>query len=146
MTRYVLWLWWSRSLTCFLQTGKKWLAIKKKNYLRMTSSQNRLYPASGSSLNHMICTCPTTSQETFNDGYNDNQLIITEIILAFNEKIMIVSASLLSRQAVGRRQGHWEAGLQTCRNRLIHADEKVCTGHGWVIVICSSNYKWRVSL
>ena len=51
------------------------------NYLRMTSSQpvkkkaskidySRLPRIAGSSLNHMIRNCPTTSQETFNDGYN----------------------------------------------------------------------------
>ena len=43
------------------------------NYSRMTSSQpvkTRLPRIAGSSLNHMIRNCPTTSQETFNDGYN----------------------------------------------------------------------------
>ena len=51
------------------------------NYSRMTSSQpvkktaskihySRLPRIAGSSLNHMIRNCPTTSQEIFNDGYN----------------------------------------------------------------------------
>ena len=56
-------------------------------YLRMTSSQllkkrlskincTRLPWIAGSSRNHMIHNCPTTSQETFNDGYNDEHSLI----------------------------------------------------------------------
>ena len=35
-----------------------------------TDDYSRLPRIAGSSLNHMIRNCPTTSQETFNDGYN----------------------------------------------------------------------------
>ena len=36
-----------------------------------TDDYSRLPRIAGSSLNHMIRNCPTTSQETFNDGYNN---------------------------------------------------------------------------
>ena len=66
--------------------------VNSPDYSRMTSSQpvkktaskidySRLPRIAGSSLNHMIRNCPTTSQETFNDGYkkswyHQNYLVI----------------------------------------------------------------------
>ena len=56
----------------------------------MTSSQpvkklaskidyTRLPWIAGLSRNHMIRNCPTTSQETFNDGYNWDNLCMSDI-------------------------------------------------------------------
>ena len=44
------------------------IATRKKTASKI--DYTRLPWIAGSSRNHMICNCPTTSQETFNDGYN----------------------------------------------------------------------------
>ena len=82
MARAVTWFWpqvtWSWRALERVTLGRK-ITIKK-NSLRMLSSQpvkttfkidyTRLPWIAGSLCNDMISNCPTTSQETFNAGYN----------------------------------------------------------------------------
>ena len=45
-------------------------ATRKKTAIKINYTRLPWIP--GSSRNHMICYYPTTSQETFNDGYNNH--------------------------------------------------------------------------
>ena len=73
------------NFVCYSSNQRLALACIFVYYVRMTSSQpvqittikidyTQLPWIAGSSRNHMICNCPTTSQETFNDGYNSHYL------------------------------------------------------------------------
>ena len=70
----------------FLEPGeKKWPSRKtiygwrhRNRKKRRTNDYTRLLWIAGSSWNHVICICPTTNQETCNDGYNTHLVQTSE--------------------------------------------------------------------